>query len=49
LKLVNPVATLVIPAVNQSDFDTVALLTMDNGRMAAIRYGVGSQDVIPGS
>lgn len=48
LKLGNPVAKLVIPAANQSKFDTVALLTKDNGRMDEIRYGAGAQDVIPG-
>ncbi|MFZ9935498.1 MAG: hypothetical protein ACO3JG_00410 [Luteolibacter sp.] len=49
LKLGNPVAKLIIPAVNQSEFDTVALLTKDNGRMDEIRFGAGSNDVIPGA
>lgn len=49
LNLGNPVATLVIPAVDQSEFDTVALLTKDNGCMDEIRYGASLQDVMIGT
>jgi hypothetical protein len=49
LNLGNPVATLVIPAVDQSELDTVALLTKDNGRMDEIRYGASLQDVMIGT
>ena len=43
----DPVATLTIPAVDQSEFDTVAFLTKDNGRMDEIRYGASQRDVLP--